>query len=112
MEEKKPWGYFKVIFENEACKVKIISVNPGQKISLQSHSKRSEHWTIVKGKATVWIGNNIKEYTYNETVYIEKNTKHRLENKTKEEIQIIEVQCGKYFGEDDIVRYLDDYKRV
>ena len=112
MKENRPWGYFKILLDDDVCKVKLISVNPNQRLSLQSHKKRSEHWTVVKGTATVWCNDDIKNLNYNETIYIDKNAKHRLENKTNEVVQIIEVQCGDYFGEDDIIRYLDDYKRI
>lgn len=111
MKENKPWGFFEVLSDGETCKVKLLSVNPGQRISLQSHSKRSEHWTIVKGKATISLDEETKDYKYNDYLYIPKNIKHRLENKGKTVLEVIEVQCGEYFGEDDIIRYADDYKR-
>lgn len=111
MMETRPWGNYKILLDQGSCKVKLISVKPGQRLSLQSHKKRSEHWTVVKGTATIWLDNEINDYTYNQSVYIDIGVKHRLENKTNEFVQIIEVQCGEYFGEDDIIRYEDDYKR-
>ena len=111
MREERPWGFFETLFEGEGFKVKRILVKPGRRLSLQSHVLRSEYWTVVKGVATIWIGDSIEDVHYNQSRYIEKKEKHRLENKTNTDVEIIEVQCGEYLGEDDIVRYEDDYNR-
>ena len=112
MKENRPWGFFEILFESDIFKVKRILVKPGQKLSLQSHKKRTEHWTVVQGIATITVGDVVKNYGYNQSAYIDKEQKHRLENNTSNNVQIIEVQCGDYLGEDDIVRYKDDYNRV
>ncbi len=113
-EEKRserPWGSRELLFAGDGFKVKRIIVKPGQRLSLQSHEKRSEHWTVVRGIATIVIGDKEETVNYNQSRYIEKKQKHRLENHTKTDVEIIEVQCGEYLGEDDITRYSDDYNR-
>ncbi|MCX6113499.1 MAG: phosphomannose isomerase type II C-terminal cupin domain [Proteobacteria bacterium] len=113
-EEKRserPWGLWELLFAGDGFKVKRIIVKPGQRLSLQSHEKRAEHWTVVRGEATIVIGDKKEEVHYNQSRYIEKKQKHRLENHTKADVEIIEVQCGEYLGEDDITRYSDDYNR-
>ncbi len=110
--EYRPWGTFEILSSGKNFQVKKIQVFPNSKLSLQSHKYRSEHWVVVKGTATVTIGNENKIISENESVYINSGEKHRLENQTKEIITIIEVQTGSYLGEDDIVRYDDDYNRL
>ena len=110
--ENRPWGYFAVLDEGEGFKVKRISVNPGHKLSLQYHHKRSEHWTVVQGVATVTVGEDIKQLKVNESIYIPVKEKHALANKGEELMQLIEVQVGDYLGEDDIVRLEDRYGRA
>lgn len=107
----RPWGSYIIWGEGENYKIKKVIVNPKEKLSLQLHKKRSEHWVVVKGKAKVRIGE--KEYLLQsgESIFVPKNTKHRLENPTKKPLEIIEVQQGKYLEEDDIVRFGDKYKR-
>ena len=112
MKEYRTWGFFEVIAENEAFKVKRILIKPGHKLSLQSHEKRSEHWVIVQGVATITIDAVVKDYGYDQPVFIRREQKHRIENKTNGDVQVIEVQCGDYFGEDDIIRYNDDYSQI
>ena len=87
-------------------------VKPGQVLSLQMHYKRAEHWTVIKGIAKVRLGE--KEFLLhpNESTYIPVETRHRLENPGTEDVHLIEVQTGDYFGEDDIVRYEDIYGRI
>ena len=89
-----------------------IEVNPGASLSLQMHFHRSEHWVVVNGTAKVEIGNNEKIIGPNESVYIPLGTKHRLSNPTKLPLILIEIQSGDYIGEDDIVRFKDDYGRI
>ena len=109
---KKPWGTYQVLEEGNNYLVKNICVLPGEKLSLQSHNHRSEHWIVVKGKALVTVNENKKVYNINENVYIPKFAKHRLENLEKENLVIIEVQQGDKLIEEDIIRYEDIYNRV
>ena len=107
----RPWGSYESIDYGEFFQVKRLSVNPGKKLSLQSHNKRAEHWIVVKGTATVTRGEDIFQLQKNESTYIPVGTKHRLENATDELLELIEVQSGDYLGEDDIIRYEDDFGR-
>jgi mannose-1-phosphate guanylyltransferase len=114
----RPWGVYYVLEDKPQFKVKKIVVNPDQRLSLQSHKHRSEHWVTVSGTATVEIQNKgiaEADWTFdmpqNESCYISMNTKHRLANYGKIPLVIVEVQVGEYTGEDDIIRYEDDYKR-
>jgi mannose-1-phosphate guanylyltransferase / mannose-6-phosphate isomerase len=108
----RPWGSYTVLEDAPDCKVKRLTVNPGQVLSLQMHHRRTEHWTVVKGVAKVTVGEREMLLSANQSVEIPVLTKHRLENTTSEPISLIEVQCGEYFGEDDIVRFEDRYGRV
>ena len=109
--EYRPWGTFTILDESEHHKTKQILVYPHQKLSLQSHQHRSEHWVIVSGQATITNGDDVITLDANQSTYIPQGTKHRLENKTDQPVIIIEVQTGAYFGEDDIIRYDDTYER-
>ena len=109
--ENRPWGWFETLEESMNYKVKRIQINPGKSISLQRHQKRSEHWVVVKGKASVINDNQKIELNQNESTYIDKNQLHRLSNNTNKILQIIEVQSGEYLGEDDIERLEDNYGR-
>ena len=108
----RPWGSFSILEDAEDCKVKRLVIKPGQVLSLQMHYKRAEHWTVIKGIAKVRLGE--KEFLLhpNESTYIPVETRHRLENPGTEDVHLIEVQTGDYFGEDDIVRYEDIYGRI
>jgi len=108
----RPWGAYQVLAETENFKVKRIIVKPNAKLSLQMHKFRSEHWVVVSGTATI-INNNNEKYILkiNESTYIPKEQKHRLMNETNSDLIIIEVQCGEYVGEDDILRFDDFYGR-
>ena len=108
----RPWGTYTVLEEGINFKIKRIVVNPGAKLSMQMHNHRSEHWVVVSGVAT--ITNNEIEFTLqeNQSTYIPKTQKHRLENRSEKPLVIIEVQCGDYVGEDDIVRFDDQYGRI
>ena len=108
----RPWGYFENISSNNTHKIKKLTVLPGKALSLQSHKKRSEHWVVISGIASVIKGNDEFILNKNESTFIPVNTKHRLTNKSKNILVIIEVQTGKYFGEDDIKRYDDIYGRI
>ncbi len=108
----RPWGSFTVLEDGADCKVKRLTVKPGQVLSLQLHHRRSEHWTVVHGTAKVRVGDREFLLQRNESTFIPMQTLHRLENPGAEDIHLIEVQCGDYFGEDDIVRLEDRYGRV
>ncbi|MFC0358168.1 mannose-1-phosphate guanylyltransferase/mannose-6-phosphate isomerase [Pseudofulvimonas gallinarii] len=107
----RPWGSFTVLEDAPDCKVKRLVVKPGQVLSLQKHFRRSEHWTVVQGTAKVRVGDEEFLLERNQSTYIPIDTLHRLENPTDRDIALIEVQCGDYFGEDDIVRLEDVYGR-
>lgn len=109
--ETRPWGSFAVLEEGPSFKVKRLVINPHSRLSLQRHRRRSEHWVVVAGRAHVRHGNRTYDLNPNESAYIPRMTKHRLENRTNRPVEIIEVQSGSYVGEDDIVRFSDDYKR-
>ncbi|MEK7286811.1 MAG: mannose-1-phosphate guanylyltransferase/mannose-6-phosphate isomerase [Nitrospirota bacterium] len=108
----RPWGSYCVLEEGAGFKIKKICVNPQSRLSLQSHNKRSEHWVVVSGTARVTCGESVYTITANQSAYVPVQTKHRLENPIDEPLQIIEVQCGEYVGEDDITRFSDDFGRV
>lgn len=107
----RPWGWFQSLALADRFQVKRIVVKPGGSLSLQSHRHRSEHWIVVKGTATVTIGDERQLVTENQSVYIPLGARHRLENEGKLELHMIEVQTGAYLGEDDIIRYEDIYAR-
>ena len=111
-KDERPWGWYRIIDDSEDHKVKEIQVNSKSRLSLQSHSKRSEVWVVIKGEATVTVDENISTLNVNDSIYIPTGSKHRLENKLNEPLHIIEIQTGSYFGEDDIQRYEDDYNRA
>lgn len=108
----RPWGSYTILEDGNDCKVKRLTVKPGHVLSLQLHHRRSEHWTVVDGTAKVRVGDEEFLLQANQSTYIPMNTLHRLENPTSTDIHLIEVQCGEYFGEDDIVRLEDRYGRV
>ena len=107
----RPWGHFESIHCRKGYQVKRIRVNPGAKISLQKHQHRSEHWVVVKGVALITCGDQVFELKENQSTYIPKGEIHRLENCEERPLEIIEIQTGKYLGEDDIIRLEDDYQR-
>ena len=108
----RPWGTFATLHEGERKKIKEITVRPGEQLSLQMHHHRSEHWTVVSGTARVTCDDEIRMLYANESTYIPVGSKHRLENPGKVDLVLIEVQCGDYVGEDDIVRFDDRYGRA
>jgi mannose-1-phosphate guanylyltransferase/mannose-1-phosphate guanylyltransferase/mannose-6-phosphate isomerase len=107
----RPWGWYEGIDEGERFQVKRIMVKPGEKLSLQMHHHRAEHWIVVSGTASVTCGDAVMLLTENQSTYIPLGTSHRLENPGKIDLHMIEVQSGTYLGEDDIVRFEDVYKR-
>ncbi|WP_223111607.1 cupin domain-containing protein [Thiospirochaeta perfilievii] len=104
-------GSYTVLQDEVNFKVKKLMVTPGKKLSLQLHHKRQEHWTVVEGLARVTVDDKIMNLSRNETTYIPAGAKHRLENLGQVPLCIIETQIGSYFGEDDIVRFDDDWGR-
>lgn len=108
----RPWGSYSILEDAADCKVKRLVVKPGQILSLQLHHRRSEHWTVVRGTAKVRIGDEEFLLEANQSAYIPAETLHRLENPGNEDVHLIEVQTGDYFGEDDIERLEDIYGRV
>jgi len=111
-KEERPWGSFTNLYDGKDCKVKILDVNPGQRLSYQSHQKREENWVVVTGEATVILDDKQLTLKKGEHIFVAKRSKHRLWNKGKEPLRLIETQTGEYFGEDDIKRFEDDYNRV
>ena len=107
----RPWGSYTSVEEDSTWKIKKIIVNPYSSLSLQMHNYRSEHWIVVSGNAEVQIGNNVKKLVANESIYIPSRTKHRLSNPGENPLILIEVQSGTYVGEDDIIRFEDNYGR-
>tara|TARA_E500000331_G_scaffold358256_1_gene423737 strand:+ start:1748 stop:2092 length:345 start_codon:yes stop_codon:yes gene_type:complete len=109
--EERPWGTFENLLDAEYCKVKRLVVKPGQRPSYQYHHKRAEHWVVVGGTATVTLDDTEIGLEAGQHIYIPIGAKHRIQNTGEEDLIFIEVQCGSYFGEDDIVRLSDDYSR-
>jgi len=107
----RPWGSYEDLAEGPRFRVKRILVAPGGRLSLQYHRHRSEHWVVVEGRATVQRGEETLELEPNQSIYVPTGEKHRLENRTQEPLVLVEVQCGDYVGEDDIVRLEDVYGR-
>lgn len=110
--EERPWGAFWVLEDCDTHKVKRLMVKPGQRLSLQMHHKREEYWLVIRGLATVTVGEKTWDAPVGETIHIPTEAKHRLSNQGSQPVEIVEVQLGNYFGEDDIVRFEDDYKRI
>ena len=108
----RPWGYYQDIDIAARYRVKRIVVKPGSLLSLQKHFHRSEHWVVVTGTAEVTLGNDVRSVHENESIYIPIGTVHRLANRGKIPLELIEVQTGSYLGEDDIIRIEDVYKRT
>ncbi|XTZ19681.1 MAG: phosphomannose isomerase type II C-terminal cupin domain [cyanobacterium endosymbiont of Rhopalodia fuxianensis] len=109
--EMRPWGSFTTLEEGPGYKIKRIEVNPGHRLSLQMHHHRSEHWIIVSGTARVVCGDKEEILVANQSTYVPQCTVHRLENPGVIKLILIEVQNGEYLGEDDIIRFQDDYSR-
>lgn len=107
----RPWGSYQSVDNGERHQVKRIIVKPGGRLSLQKHHHRAEHWIVVRGTAQVTVNELVKTVHENESIYIPIGAVHRLENPGKIQLELIEVQTGSYFGEDDIIRIEDDYRR-
>ena len=107
----RPWGYYQSVDQGARYQVKRIVVRPGGRLSLQKHHHRAEHWVVVRGAAEVTINSRVELVHENESIYLPIGSTHRLANPGKIDLELIEVQTGSYFGEDDIVRIEDDYRR-
>ena len=110
--DHRPWGRFTILADEDDHKVKRITVAPGQRLSLQRHNHRREHWLIVSGRATVTLEDTLLELGSGESIDIALRAVHRVQNNGTEDVVFIEVQLGDYFGEDDIERLEDDYGRI
>jgi mannose-6-phosphate isomerase-like protein (cupin superfamily) len=110
----RPWGWYKNVEGDDynGFKIKRIAVYPGKRLSLQSHNRRSEHWTIVKGTAKVQLNEDSVFLNKDQSIYIPIKALHRIENVGEDLLEFTETQIGDYLGEDDIVRYEDDFGRV
>lgn len=108
----RPWGSYETIGDGQRFQVKHIVVDPGETLSLQMHFHRSEHWVVVRGSAQVTVGEQVSILQENESTYIPAGTRHRLANPGKVPLELVEIQCGPYLGEDDIVRFDDQYGRT
>jgi mannose-1-phosphate guanylyltransferase/mannose-6-phosphate isomerase len=107
----RPWGYYQSIDRGARYQVKRIVVRPGGRLSLQKHYHRAEHWVVVRGAAEVTLDGKVELVHENESIYLPIGSAHRLANPGKIDLELIEVQTGSYFGEDDIVRFDDVYNR-
>jgi mannose-6-phosphate isomerase-like protein (cupin superfamily) len=110
--DERPWGTFTVLDEGENFKVKRIEVLPGKRLSYQKHAQRAEHWMVVAGEARVTLDDRESTVRAGETIDIPVEAKHRVENPGTEKLIFIEIQRGSYLGEDDIVRFSDDFGRA
>ena len=107
----RPWGSYTVLEDSRGHKIKRVTVKPGQKLSLQLHHHRSEHWVVVSGTAEVELNGETKLLRQGESTFVRSGIRHRLKNPGVIPLEVIEVQLGEYLEEDDIVRYEDDYGR-
>jgi mannose-6-phosphate isomerase len=111
--EERPWGSFEVLADGAAhSKVKYLTVRPGRRLSYQSHEHRAEHWVVVQGTAEVTVDGVTRTVATGESVDVPRGAKHRCANPGDVDLVFVEVQQGDYFGEDDIVRYEDDFGRA
>ena len=111
-DSKRPWGFYENLADTDTHKVKRITVYPGKRLSLQSHDRRDEHWFILHGKARFTLNDKDIAMEPGDAVDIGKKDRHRIENIGESDLIYIEIQTGDYFGEDDIIRYEDDYGRT
>ncbi len=109
---ERPWGNYEIILKSDKYQIKRIMVLKNQKLSLQSHKMRDEHWVMVIGTGTVNINDNVFTLKENEHIFIPKGSKHRMSNDAENDIVFIEIQYGDYLEEDDIIRYKDIYGRA
>ena len=109
--EDRPWGRWDVLHEEPGFKVKRILVRAGQRLSLQTHARRAEHWTVIRGRAAVTLQGSETRLDAGATLTIPLGASHRLANVGEDDLVVVEVQRGDYLGEDDIERFSDDYGR-
>jgi mannose-6-phosphate isomerase-like protein (cupin superfamily) len=110
--EERPWGNYTVLYTDESCQVKKLLVNPGKRISLQSHKFRAEHWFVVSGEGVAELNDDIITVLPGDSIDVAIGVKHRVINRGEGDLVLIEVQTGTSFSEEDIIRYEDDYGRV
>ncbi len=108
---ERPWGSFKQFASNEPCTVSLMTVLPGQRLSLQSHTQRAELWIVMDDNSTIQVGDTIKNFRSGDEIWIPVNERHRLSNEGKHAIRVLEIAFGNW-QQDDIQRYDDDYKRL
>lgn len=109
--DHRPWGFYEVLADEPDHKIKRITVHPAARLSLQRHKRRSEHWYIIHGDASVTMNDLVIQLLGGESIDIPVETAHRIQNNGVNDLVYIEVQTGDYFGEDDIERLEDDYGR-
>jgi mannose-6-phosphate isomerase len=109
--DQRPWGYYDILSEHRDYRIKRVVVFPGQRMSLQRHRRRSEHWFVINGIGHVTVGEEERGISKGDSIDIPAGSAHRVGNSGKEDLVIIEIQTGQYFGEDDIERIADDYGR-
>ncbi|MBP3847072.1 phosphomannose isomerase type II C-terminal cupin domain [bacterium] len=109
---KRPWGYYRVIAQGKNYAVKILHVNVGQKLSVQSHKYRSEHWVVASGKAQILLNDKTIISEVGQSVDIPLGSIHSLQNPYNEDLEVLELQMGEIISEDDITRYSDIYGRA
>ncbi len=107
----RPWGFYKSVILTSNAQAKIITVFPGEELSLQEHKKREEHWIIIKGRGKLILDESLSDIFPGKYIYIPRGCKHQIINNSDENIVLSEIQLGEYFGEDDIIRYADKYGR-
>ena len=111
LQVHRPWGSYTILEESGSYKIKRVSVSPGKYLSLQLHRRRSEHWIVVSGTAEIQLGEERFILSPNESTFVRAGIRHQLGNPGKDPLEVIEVQSGDYLGEDDIVRFDDEYGR-
>lgn len=109
---ERPWGTYETLRIENNYQVKILTIQPGGRLSLQKHVHRSEHWVVVAGSPTLTVNDHTQIYAVNDSIYIPREAVHRIENFAAGPAKIIEVQVGDYLGEDDIIRLDDIYGRT
>jgi len=109
---ERPWGFYRTIEQKANYQIKHITVKPKKRLSLQYHFKRDEHWTMIKGNGIAQLNDTTITLGINDTLFIPKESIHRMKNNTDEVVEFIEIQIGDYLGEDDIIRLEDDFGRV
>ena len=109
--EERPWGSFTVLDDQPHYKAKRLVIHPGHRLSLQRHEKREEHWIVSRGAPTITLNDRVWVAAVGEYIHIPQGAVHRIANVGPNDTEIVEVQLGSYFGEDDIIRLEDDYKR-